>query len=24
YQADPGSVVTAGPSMNNFMGGWLP
>ncbi|RHN69211.1 MADS-box transcription factor 1 [Medicago truncatula] len=25
YQADPGSVVvTAGPSMNNYMGGWLP
>ncbi|GAU31064.1 hypothetical protein TSUD_322010 [Trifolium subterraneum] len=25
YQADPaGSVVTAGPSMNNFMAGWLP
>ncbi|KAK2438063.1 Agamous-like MADS-box protein mads4, variant 3 [Trifolium repens] len=24
YQADPGSVVTAGPSMSNYMGGWLP
>ncbi|XP_004502275.1 MADS-box transcription factor 1 isoform X2 [Cicer arietinum] len=24
YQNDPGSVVTAGPSMNNYMGGWLP
>ncbi|XP_058781616.1 MADS-box transcription factor 1 [Vicia villosa] len=24
HQGDPGSVVTAGPSMNNYMGGWLP
>ncbi|CAL5214050.1 unnamed protein product [Lathyrus oleraceus] len=24
YQHDPGSVVTAGPSMSNYMTGWLP
>ncbi|CAI8618528.1 unnamed protein product [Vicia faba] len=24
YQHDPGSVVTAGPSMSNYMAGWLP
>ncbi|XP_027334663.1 MADS-box transcription factor 1 isoform X2 [Abrus precatorius] len=24
YQPDPVSVVTAGPSMNNYMAGWLP
>ncbi|XP_024628948.1 agamous-like MADS-box protein MADS4 isoform X2 [Medicago truncatula] len=24
YQPDPGSVCTAGPSMSNYMGGWLP
>ncbi|MED6180481.1 Agamous-like MADS-box protein mads4 [Stylosanthes scabra] len=24
YQPDPVSVVTAGPSMSNYMGGWLP
>ncbi|KAL4331638.1 hypothetical protein AHAS_Ahas13G0520100 [Arachis hypogaea] len=24
YQPDPVSVVTAGPSMGNYMGGWLP
>ncbi|XP_004504398.1 agamous-like MADS-box protein MADS4 isoform X2 [Cicer arietinum] len=24
YQADPGSVVAAGPSMSNYMAGWLP
>lgn len=24
YQPDPVSVVTAGPSMSNYMAGWLP
>ncbi|MED6157636.1 Agamous-like MADS-box protein mads4 [Stylosanthes scabra] len=24
YQPDPVSVVAAGPSMSNYMGGWLP